>query len=186
MTDPLARLTRYEAAYRCVLGNDPDYYPLEVLATILSRGRSSRLYQALVEKKLALNVSAFMQDSRGPGLFSVMAMLPPGGKVEPVESAITEAIARIQADGVTPEELERAHVQLRAGSLFRLQTALGRANALSADAVYYNDPNRINTLSQRYQAVTAADVQRVARKYLNKDNRVVLITEPAPDLEVGP
>jgi predicted Zn-dependent peptidase len=59
-----------------------------------------------------------------------------------------------------------------------LQTALGKANALSQYAVFFNDPDRINTNLDHIQAVTAADVQRVARKYLTKNNRVVVIVQP--------
>src|SRR5437016_2875964 len=92
-TDPLARLTRYEAAYLTVPGNHPDSAALQLLGSILSRGRTGRLYP-FVEKRLALNIQASGFPSRGPGPFSFNAMLPPGGNVAALEKALDAEIAR--------------------------------------------------------------------------------------------
>jgi zinc protease len=180
--DPLARLPRYAAAYRTVPGNSPDYCALNLLAGILGRGRTSRLYSAVTEKRLALNATASESESRGEGLFMVNANLTPQGDVDAVEAAIDAEIARIQNEGVTEAELNRAKTQARLGTITRLQTALGKANQLSSNAVFFDDPNRVNTLLPSLQAVTAADVRRVARKYLVPRNRVVVIGRPAPSL----
>ena len=192
ITDPLARLVRYEAAYKTVPGNDPDSYALQVLGSILSRGRTGRLYKAIVEKGLATNANAGGQSGRGPGLFSCTATLAPGGKVDAVEAAFDAEIASIQESGVTEAEIAKARIQATAAALGvagggggrrgggggGLQTTLARANALSQNAVFFNDPDRINSNLGHIQAVTAADVQRVAKKYLTKNNRVVVIVEP--------
>jgi predicted Zn-dependent peptidase len=189
--DPLARLTRYEASYKTVAGDDPDSYALQILGSILSAGRTSPVNQAIVEKRLALNASAGGFGARGPGLFSCSATLPAGGKIEPVEQAFEALIERVKTQGVTDVELNRARIRAKAAQLVgggggrrgggggaAILTALGKANALSQDAVFYNDPNRINTNLSHLEAVTAADVQRVAKKYLVKENRVVVIDEP--------
>lgn len=191
LTDRLARLTRYEAAYKTVPGDHPDAYALTILNSILSAGRTSRLYSAIVEKRLALNASAGFFPGRGPGLFSCSAMLPPDGNVAAVEKAFDTEIARIQSEGVTEDEMKKARIQARARTIVGggggrggggpgggLQSALGRANALSQNAIFYNDPGRINTLLPRLEAVTAADVKRVANQYLTKLNRVVVIDAP--------
>jgi len=192
ITDPLARLVRYEAAYKTVPGDDPDAYALQVLGSILSRGRTGRLYKAIVEKGLATNANAGGQSGRGPGLFTCSATLSPDGKAEAVEAAFDAEIAKIQDSGVSDAEIAKARIQARAAALGvaagggrrggggggGLQTALGKANALSQYAVFFNDPDRINTNLDHIQAVTAADVQRVARKYLTKNNRVVVIVQP--------
>jgi len=180
LNDPLARLPAYFAAYRTVSGNDPDYYPLALLDTILGQGRTSRLYPALVEKQLAVSVSAGQWERRGPGLFLIQATLAPSGKVEEVEAALDREIARIQSEGVTEAELEKVKTQARASTIGGLQTALGKANALSMYSVFYGDPNRINSLLPRFQAVTTEDLRRVARKYLVRENRAVLVVQPAP------
>lgn len=191
LSDPLARLTRYEMAFKTVSGDNPDSFALTVLSSILSSGRTGRLYNAITEKRLALNANAGSFAGRGPSLFSFSATLPPDGNIDALEKAFDAEITRIQTDGVTEEEVRRALTQARARNLVGggggrggggggLQSALGRANALSQNAVYFNDPGRINTMLPRLEAVTAYDVKRVANQYLNKKNRVIVIASPAP------
>ena len=195
LTDPLARLTRYEAAYKTVAGDDPDAPALQMLGSILSRGRTSRIYAAIVEKKLALNATAGGGSGRGPGTFSCSATLPQDGKPEPVEAAFDAEIAKVQTDGVTQEELDKAKAQALSAALIgfggggrrggggggpTILSALGRANALTQNAIFFNDPDRINTNLDKLQAVTLEDIKRVANKYLVKTNRVVVIANPAP------
>jgi zinc protease len=181
LVDPLARLTRFDAAYRTVPGDHPDFYALSILGTILSRGRTGRLHSALVDKNLALNANAGGSESRGTGLFNFSASIPPNGTVEAVEKAIDAEIAKIQAEGVTTEEMNKAQISARAMSMMRMGTALGKANALSQNTIFWSDPDRMNTLLSRLQSVTSSDVQRVAQKYLIKTNRVVIVTEPVDD-----
>ncbi len=179
LSDPLARQPQYLAGYVTVPGNAPDFHALTLLGDVLSSGRTSRLYRALVEKELAVGVGAGPDESIGPGLFTVEASLPPSGDVAGVEAVLGREIARVQADGVTPDELAKAKVQERVGTVRGLQTALARAQQLGLYAVQFHDPNRVNTLLPTLQKVTAADVQRVARKYLVAANRSVVITQPA-------
>ena len=187
LTDKLARLTRYSANYKTVSGDAPDAPALALLGTILSGGRASRLRLALVETKIALSATAGGAGGRGPGLFSFDATVPPGGSVDAVEKAFDAEIAKVQTDGVTDAELQRARTQARArvlsggggGRFGGLQTALGRANALTQDAIFYNDPNRVNTELTRLESVTTADIKRVANQYLNRQNRVVVTDSPA-------
>jgi predicted Zn-dependent peptidase len=192
LTDKLARLTRYEADYKTVPGDHPDAPALQVLGSILSSGRTGRLYSAITEKRLALNVSAGGFSGRGPGLFSFSATLPPGGNTDALEKALDAEVAKIQSEGVTDKEIAKAKAQARARTLGGgggpgggfgggLQTALGRANALSQNAIFFNDPGRLNTQLSRLEAVTAADVKRVAIQYLKRDSRVVVIANPEID-----
>ncbi len=192
LSDPLARLTEIEIAYKTVSGADPDSYPLQILGSILSAGRTGRLYNAITDKRLALQARAGGQMGRGPGLFSFTARIPPDGKVATVEKAWDTEIARIQTDGVSEDEVRRALTQARAAALVGgaggrggrgggLQTVLGRANALTQDAIFYNDPNRVNTQLINIEKVTAEDVKRVAIKYFSPKSRVVLITNPDQD-----
>ncbi len=185
LSDALARQPQYEAGYVTVAGNDPDFYSLTVLGNIMSSGRTSRLYRALVEKDMAVGVGAGPEDSTGPGLFTVEAALPPGGDVASVEAVLNQEIARVQTDGVTDEEVATAKVEERVGTVRRLQTALGRAQQLGLYAVQFHDPNRVNTLLVDLQKVTPADVQRVAKKYLVPANRAVVITMPADSAPAG-
>ncbi len=202
LTDPLARLTRYEAAYKTVSGDDPDSYALQILGSILSAGRTSPVNQTIVEKRLALNASIGGAAGRGPSLFSCSATLPQGAKPETVEAAFESIIDKVKTEGVTESDLVRARIRARAALLVgggggrrgggggggaTLLTALGKANALTQNAVFFNDPGRMNTNLAKLEAVTPADVQRVAKKYLVKENRVVVIVEPesTPDENGG-
>jgi len=186
LSDALARQPQYLAGYVTVPGNAPDYYALTVLGNILSSGKTSRLYRALVEKDLVVGVGAGPEDSTGPGLFTVSAALPPGGDVAAVEAVLDQEIARVQTSGVTADEVATAKVEERVGTVRRLQTALGRAQQLGLYAVQFHDPNRVNTLLVDLQKVTSADVQRVAQKYLVPANRSVVITLPAAPAGAAP
>jgi predicted Zn-dependent peptidase len=188
IADKLARLTRFEIAYKTVSGDNPDSFALQLLGSILSSGRTSRLYNAIVEKKLALNANAGGFPGRGPGLFSFSATVPPNGATAEIEKVWDAEIARIQAEGVTEAEIQKAKTQARARALVGgggrfggVESVLGRANALTQNAIFYNDPGRINTQLPRLLAVTAEDIKRVANQYLNKDNRVIVIDAPEVD-----
>jgi zinc protease len=195
ITDTLARQVRYEAAYKTVSGDDPDAPALQMLGSILSRGRTGRLFKAITEKRIAQNANAGGQTGRGPGLFTFSATLGASNKVEDVERAFDEEIAKIQANGVTEDEVKKAKTQSITAAIVGGgggrgggrggggNTALSKANALSQNAVFWNDPGRGNKALERTLAVTAADIQRVAKKYLVKTNRVVVVVMPdsAPD-----
>ncbi|HEX8474075.1 MAG TPA: pitrilysin family protein [Pyrinomonadaceae bacterium] len=169
----------YLSAYLTVPSNHPDWYALNILADIIGQGETSRLYTALVARKLAASVPEGVAESRGQSLFRVGAALSAGVGVEKVEAIIDAEISRIRSEGVTPAEMDRAGLQERQYSAEQLGTALGRASFLARATLYYDDPNRINTELDRILAVTANDVRRVARKYLVKTNRAVVIVQPA-------
>src|SRR5262245_19867751 len=180
MEDPFARLTQLLIGYKGVVSNTPDSYALQVLNSALSAGQSSRLYQKLVkEKQLVTSVFAFPSPYRGGGYYQVVAMVAPGKKVEDVEAAINEEIGRLHREPIADWELDKAKNFARRGSIQSLQSSLGTAVRLSEYAVFYNDPNLLNTQFQKFDAVTKADVQRVAQKYLKPSNRTVAITTPA-------
>lgn len=179
MEDTLARLPQIQAAYLGPVGNTQDFYTLQVLSNILSGGRSSRLYEHLVrQKQLAFNVFAGIQDRRGPGLFRVVALPRPGAKLEDLEAAIYDEFDAVKKDGITPQELEKARVQLLRADIQGRSSALGLANRIGLLTVYFNDPGLINTAYEKIAAVTASQVKAAAQKYLVPENRAVVITTP--------
>ncbi len=187
MEDQFARLTQLLVGYKGVVSNTPDAYALQVLNSALAGGQSSRLYQKLVkEKELVTNIFAFPNPFRGGGYYLIIAMIAPGKKVEDVEAAINEEIARLQREPIADWELDKAKNSARRGSIQSLQSSLGTAIRLSEYAVFYNDPSLINTQFQKIAAVTKADVQRVAQKYLKPANRTVAITTPAKNADGAP
>jgi predicted Zn-dependent peptidase len=187
MTDPLARLPRYTAAYNTVPGNTPDFYALQVLSSVLSGGggfggggRSSRFYQHLVhDKQLALTVGAFSQQRRGPGLFQIVALPRPGVKMDDLEKAIDDEIEAVKKDGITPAELAKVRTQALRQQIQARASTLALANQMGTLTVFYNDPNLINTAYDKLCAVTADQVKQAAQKYLVPAHRAVVITLPA-------
>ena len=179
--DGLAQLPLMLIAYKTTTGNQADIYALQLLGTILGGGQSSRLYQKLVkEKQLVLGANSNGDNRRGPNAFSISATIAPGKKVEDAEAAIYAEIGRLQTEGVTEAELDKAKAGRRRAAIQSRQSSLGRAIALTEAATFWNDPNYINTGLDKYMAVTAADVQRVAQQYLKAANRTVGIAIPKP------
>ena len=177
--DALARLPRLDMAYRVPPSSSPDYDALTVLATILSSGRSSRLYENVIrQQQLATNAFAFVGESRGPGLFSVQATPTPGKSVADLEAAIDAEFEKVKAGPIAEWELEKARVSARRAYVASLGSSLQRAIAMSQNAMFYNDPDLSAKRQSRIDKVTAADVQRVAKQYLVKTNRSVIVTMP--------
>jgi zinc protease len=177
--DALARLSRIDMVYKIPPSGNADSDALQVLATVLSSGRSSRFYETIVRQKaLAPGVNAFAAESRGPGLFGVVGTVAPGKSVADLEAAIDAEIERVKTGPIEPWEMEKARNGARSDLVANLGTSLGRAVTLGEDALFYDNPGRINTRADAIAKVTAADVQRVAREYLVKTGRSVVITVP--------
>jgi len=158
---------------------DSDSEPLRIAETILSGGESSRLYHALVyEQQMAAEVDATAETREDASLFVLTAILSEGKKPEDVERALLAEIKKLQDQPVTLTELEKAKNQLITGQLQQRETSNGKALALGEAAVMLGDPSRVNTDLARLQAVTAADVQRVMKKYFTETNRLVLYFLP--------
>ena len=179
LEDPLARLTRIDMAYKVPPGSSPDDDALTVLSTILSNGRSSRFFEAIVrQKQLATNVSAGSQETRGPGLFNVVAIVAPGKSAADLEAAIDDEVEKVKAGPIADWEIQKARTGARSGFVNSVGSSLQRAILLSQYAMFYDKPDLINTRADSIGKVTAADVQRVAAKYLVKTGRTVVVTVP--------
>lgn len=177
--DVLARASRIDVAYKAVPGNSSDFYALQVLATALQGGQSSRLYQKLVkEKEMLTGVGGFMDEKRGVGALYTNATLRPNVKTEDVEALIYAEIDRLKKEPIADWELQKAKNTTRRNFINGLQSSLNRAVTMGQYTVYYNEPNLINTRLEKVGAVTKEDVQRVANKYLLDTNRTVVITTP--------
>src|SRR5581483_923348 len=146
-------------------GNTPDWYALDVLGYVLSSGASSRLYQKLVkEKEVALSAGADANEQRGTSLFWLSVMARPNTDMKPLEALLDDEIARLKKEPVADWELAKVRMQLRRQ----------RAQQI------YSNPGLINSVWNRYEQVTKADLQRVAQRYLSESNRTVVITLPKP------
>jgi len=160
---------------------DPDVPALEVLAAILSSGESSRLHQRLVRKDhLAIAAGGLVEALEDPGLFIVYAAYLPDRDPGKVQRALMEEIARVRAAPVSAEELDKAKNQAAAGYIFGLQTVYGIATELGEFQYVNGDWREFLKGASRYLAVTAADVERVARKYLIDTNLTLVTLQPVP------
>jgi zinc protease len=152
-----------------------DAEPLEVAATILSEGESSRLYRSLIyEQQVAQSADAIADLREDAGLFYFNVVVAGGKKPEEAERALLAEIKKLQDAPPGAAELDKAKNQLVTDELRERETSNGKAIALGASAVLLGDPNRVNTDLARLQAVTAADVQRVLKKYFAPGNRLVI------------
>src|SRR5262252_886813 len=184
--DAFAQAPRLDIVYKIPPGNTPDWYALSVLGQVLSGGVSSRLYQKLIkDKELALSASAGPDERRGPSLFWFSITARPGVDLAALEKLIYEHIARLQNEEIADWELSKVQMQLRRQRAQQHYSTRARANSFGHYAVYYNDPQLINTLEQKYSHVTKGDLQRVARTYFQENQRTVVTTMPKPATAKG-
>jgi predicted Zn-dependent peptidase len=185
--DALARLPRIDMAYKVPPSSSPDDDPLEVLTTLLSSGRSSRFYEAIVrQKQLSPGaISAFNPETRGPGLLRIIGTVAPGKTPPELEAAIDAEIERVKTGPIEEWEIEKARNGVRSQVIAGLGSSLQRAVQLGENALFYDRPDKINTRADEIAKVTAADVQRVARTYLVKTGRTVVYTLPKPAAPAG-
>ena len=130
------------------------------------------------EKQIASQVSCSTDRRAGPGIFRISATLQPGKSPQEAEGLIAEEIAKLHAEPVTEQELQRVRMSLRRSAENRV-TALSRAQALADAAAVYDDPNRVNTEIDAQMTVTAADIRKAVQASLVKANSVVVVTTPA-------
>jgi zinc protease len=147
----------------------------EVLARVLAGGESSRLYRTLVyEKELAQSVE-FTADLRADlGLLTGQLILASGVPIEKARAAFLAEIERLAAEPVPERELTTAKNQLLASKLRERETCNGKAFALGYAAAILGDATRANRELDELQAVTAAQVQAIAKEWLTAKNRLVI------------
>ena len=151
-----------------------NYYPADLLSDILGRGKSSRLYQALVqERQLFTGISASVSGTIDTGLLVVSGKVRQGVTIEDANAAVEEVIARLCADGVTDDELLKVRNQAEATLVFGEVELLNRAINL-ATAKLLGDADLVNTEADRIRAVTGAAVDAAAREVLRPDNATTL------------
>ena len=180
--DPLARLPQIDISYHIPAGNTPENYAAQHLALILGDGESSRFYQHLVKDKQLASSVAVNADARiGVSNLYISANPRPGVKVEDLQAAIDAELAAVVSGGVTADELAKAKTIALRRFIERRRSTLFTAILIGNYAVYFNDPNLINTIVDKQNAVTLDQVNAATKKFLVKDQRSVVITIPAAD-----
>ncbi len=180
------------AAYHVPAASHPDWAPLSLLAGILVQQPNGRLYKALVESRKATGASAFADNAHDPGLFFASAQAE-AGQLDAVRDALLRTLEGLSAVPFTKDEVDKAKLRGRRGQERLQSSATAMSQALSS-ASARGDWRLLFVQRDRLAAVTAADVNRVAKTYFQKHNRTVglyvpvdrperLVIAPAPSLE---
>jgi zinc protease len=179
--DDDVQLPRVYYTWASVRAFDRDDAPLAVLGSVLADGKNSRLYKTLVyDKQVAQDVAAFQNGMKLAGFFQIVVTPKPGVKPVTVDSLVRAEIAKIQHDGITPRELARVQNTNRSSFLARLASVQQQSDLLNYYNYYVGTPDYVRQDLARTDAVTQADVQRVAQSYLGKP-KVVLTVVPEGD-----
>ena len=178
--EPNTPLPAVLISYQVPPDNNPDIPALTLLDAILSRGDSSRLYQDLVYRdQLAQSANTFLDTKQGTGSFVVTATMADGKSVADGEKALRAEVARARDTQVTPAELTRAKNQLITATIESRETADGKASTIARSVIIDGDPAAADKQLAAIGKVTAADIQRVARKYLTDNGSATINYMPA-------
>jgi predicted Zn-dependent peptidase len=166
-------------AYHITYDGDPDSYPLHIATKVLSDGNSSRIYRSLVyEKQLAL--AAFGQGNivEDPNLFYAVAVVQPGKSTEDTIDALIAELDRLRNEPISEAELQQAKNQFARDYIFSRESNKDKAEQLGHAVVIHNDVKTADAEFDIFMNITAADVQRVARRYFTPENRLVMTIMP--------
>jgi zinc protease len=171
--------------FNAVATGDPDYPALNVLDAILSGGKTSRMYRALVEgAEIASGANTSNTGGRYPGWFAVQVELLKGKDRAKAEELALKEIKKVRDELVSAAELKRAQQGVLASTIFGRESVHGLADSI-AQGVTTNDLDYLKTYLPSVLKVTAEDVQRVAKKYLDPDKRVTVWSIPGKGADKG-
>lgn len=160
------------------LGTD-DFYAVQMLTTLLSTGRSSRMYKSIVdEQQLAIQTGNFAFDVEHPGIAIAYGICNQGIEPSQLQTAIDAEITRVQNELIGEEEFQKLINQRESSFIQSNSQVSGIAESLANYHMFYDDANLINTELDRYLKVTREDIQRVAKKYFDLNNRVLITYLP--------
>jgi zinc protease len=156
-----------------------DVAAIDVMDSILTSGRSSRFYQALVETGLASSVSGGSSTQIGTGWYFVSATPTAGKSLDALDRLILDEIDKLQTQPITPEELERAKTSMRASYILGNRDIGAQASQIGFNQTVAKDYRYSDRYLEAVEKVTVVDVKRVAKQYLQKDRRVLGYFEPS-------
>ncbi|SFS76816.1 Predicted Zn-dependent peptidase [Zhouia amylolytica] len=161
--------------YRTPAMTEKDAYVLNMISTYLSDGKTSKLYKKMVdENKSALQVFAFNRAQEDYSMYNIFA-LPLGDKpLSLLETEIDEEITKLQTELISQKDYQKLQNKLENDFVNSNSSIQGIANSLARNYMLYDDTNLINTEIEIYRSVTREDIRNVAKKYLNKNQRLKL------------
>ncbi|HEU4887442.1 MAG TPA: pitrilysin family protein [Thermoanaerobaculia bacterium] len=165
----------------------PEYYAMAMIDQILASGNDSWLYQDLVQTRgltgevsSAMNALGNMFNINGPSLYMAWLFHDKDKSAEQILAAFDAQVARLQSETIDAATMERARLKMRSSLYDELEGLFnfGRADLLASFALFYDDPNRINGIEERFAAVTPELIRQTAQEYLRPTNRTVLTVVP--------
>jgi len=151
-----------------------DYYALDLLSSILSQGRSSRLYSSLVEEnQIALEVGTIYGDAFDPTLFYFYGVCNDGVQASELETAILDEVQKIIDEGINENELQKVKNQKLMDFYKTLETINGMSNTIGTYELFFGDYKKLFTAPDDFKKVAVDDIKRVAAEYFTKQNRTV-------------
>ncbi|MGB3949316.1 MAG: pitrilysin family protein [Bacteroidia bacterium] len=166
-------------AYHIPAQGTPDYYAVNMLTTLLSQGKSSRMQKSIVDKQQkALYAGAFPLSSEDPGLALIFGIANMGVNPSELEASMNAEFENVKQTLISEEEFQKLKNQVENDFISANAEMVGIAENLANYHVYFKDANLINNEIQRFMKVTREDLQKAALKYLTKENRVVLYYLP--------
>ncbi|HUJ14759.1 MAG TPA: pitrilysin family protein [Thermoanaerobaculia bacterium] len=173
---PLPRLYRL---YHLPRMGDADWVAADLLSTVLTSDKASRLEKSLVyEKQIATDVAAYVLPTEATGMLMLQATANEDVPIEEVERAIDDEIERLVAGGVGDDELTRARNRAEVDYAHQIENYDSRADLIGMMATYFDDPHRVIDWLAPYHEATVRDLGRVAQTYLVAENRVTSVFVP--------
>ncbi len=168
-------------AYNIPARGTDDYYAVEMLGALLSRGQSSRMHRKLVdEQQVALQVMAMPLGLEDPGLSLIYAFPNMGTDPRVLEDAINSELEKVRNELISETEMDKLRNQFESQFVNNNTTMASRANSLANYHTLFDDAGRINTEIERYMSVSRQDILEAAQRYFTEENRVVLYYLPEP------
>jgi len=166
-------------AYKIPALGDDDYYAVDLLNNVLSKGQSSRLYKELVDnQQKAMQVSSFSLGLQQPGVTLAFALPNTGVDNGELEKGMIAEVEKLQNELISEKEFQKLKNQVENDMVNSSKRLASVAENLATDYTYFKDTELVNKELDKYLAVTREDIQRVAKKYYTKENRVVIYYLP--------
>jgi len=173
--DPNIQIPMGLVSYRTPSMKDRDAYILDMISSILSGGKSSRLYKKMVDdKKISLQVQAVNLSLEDYGAYVILSLPVGDNKLPTLYDNIDEEIEKLKSELISEREYEKLQNIFENNFVNSNSSMAGIANSLARNYMLYGDTDLINTTINIYKSITREEIREVANKYLNKDNRVLI------------
>lgn len=180
--DPNVQLPMVVSAYRTPSMKTREARVLDMISSILSDGKSSRMYKNIVDtKKMAMQIGAFNYSQEDYGLYIVYGIPMPGFTAADITKEADAEIAKLQTELISEKEFQKLKNQFESRYVSSNASVEGIAENLASFYLLYGDVNLINTEIDMYRSITREEIRDVAKKYLNPNQRLLLDYVPAKD-----